>query len=202
MRNIRGYDYGGEGIYTDENVAGVYITGNAAGNVSGAGLYLHCGLNQSVVNNIFWGSRQPSGTHFSESNPGGLMGTCNTGGVEPQWTNISALLLKNVFELTEEGSQLFNPGNILGAEVFDSNVYWTSAGSPDALRWLGNESNSPMRTWQQWNSGGQDLGGAVGDPLISDPTSNDFRLLPGSPALARGFQQLFPNGPPGPRVSR
>ena len=49
VRDIRGYNYGGEGVYTDENVAGVYITGNALGNVSGASVYLHCGDNHTVV---------------------------------------------------------------------------------------------------------------------------------------------------------
>jgi len=41
VRNVRGYNYGGEGMYTDENVAGVYVVGNALGNVSGASLYFH-----------------------------------------------------------------------------------------------------------------------------------------------------------------
>lgn len=201
MRNVRGYDYGGEGIYADENVAGVYITGNAVGNVSGAALYLHCGLNQSVVNNIFWGGKQASGPHFTGGGAG-LVGSCNTGGVEPQWTNISALLQHNVFELTVPGSTLFNTGQTLGAEAYSSNVWWVTpaAGAPSGLRWLGNVSTSPLRTWQQWQAGGQDVQGAVADPLIADAAGSDFTLLPGSPALALGFQQLFPNGPPGPRV--
>ena len=29
VRDIRGYNYGGNGAYTDENVAGVYFVGNA-----------------------------------------------------------------------------------------------------------------------------------------------------------------------------
>jgi hypothetical protein len=49
VRDIRGYNYGGEGVYADENVAGVFITGNALGNVSGASVYLHCGDNHTVV---------------------------------------------------------------------------------------------------------------------------------------------------------
>ena len=128
------------------------------------------------------------------------MGCVIRGGVDPQWTNISALLQNNVFELTVEGSTLFDKGQVLGAEVFQNNVWWASpsAGDPASLRWLGNVSTAALRTWEEWQAAGQDVQGAVGDPLIADPTASDFRLLPGSPALARGFKQLFPNGPPGP----
>lgn len=41
-------------VYTDENVAGVTFVGNALTNISGDAVYLHCGLNQTVINNLLY----------------------------------------------------------------------------------------------------------------------------------------------------
>jgi hypothetical protein len=53
-------------------------------------------------------------------------------------------------------------------------------------------------TFAQWQGGGEDAGSAVADPLIADAPGGNFTLLPGSPALTRGFQQLDLEGV-GPR---
>jgi hypothetical protein len=66
----------------------------------------------------------------------------------------------------------------------------------DALRWP-DAQNAVDRTWAQWQAAGQDVAGAVADPLVSN-AGTDFTLLPGSPALALGFQQL--NQTWGPRA--
>ena len=188
-------------MYTDENVAGVYITGNAVGNVSGAAVYLHCGDNQTVANNIAWGAHQAYKPTFAGAPA--LLGSCNTGGVEPRYANISALLHTNVFLLTAQGSALFDAQQVFSHEQFADNVYWSAppAPAPGDLQWPpSNASARPWawRTWAQWQGAGNDGGSAVGDPLVADAQGSNFTLLPGSPALARGFQQLFPT-PPGPR---
>ena len=188
MRDVRGYNYGGEGVYTDENVAGVSVIGNALGNVSGASLYLHCGVDQVVTNNIVWGNGQPSGPAYHGS--GGLVGSCNTGGVDPQYTNISAAVDLNVFLLTEPGAGLFNNGSLDWRNMtFSRNVYWAAPPlRADALRWP-DAQNAVDRTWAQWQAAGQDTAGALADPLVASAGA-DFTLQPGSPALALGFQQL------------
>ena len=197
VRNVRGYNYGGEGVYTDENVAGVAVIGNALGNVSGASLYLHCGVDQVVTNNVVWGNGQPSGPAYHGS--GGLVGSCNTGGVDPQYTNVSALVDRNIFLLTQPSTGLFNNGSLDWLNMtFSRNVYWAVPPlRADALRWPDAQNDVDL-TWAQWQAAGQDASGAVADPLVASADSSDFTLLPGSPALALGFQQL--NQTWGPRA--
>ena len=167
--------------------------------MSGASIYLHCGDNQTVTNNIAWGSHQVNKPSFSA----GLVGSCNSGGVQPRWENISALLTTNIFLVSAEGAALFNSGQVFTDEVFTDNIYWTVApAAPSGLEWPpADESARPWtwRTFAQWQAAGNDAGSAVADPLVADPAASDFTLKPGSPALARGFQQLFPTAP-GPRV--
>jgi hypothetical protein len=90
-------------VYTDENVAGVTFIGNALTNISGDAVYLHCGLNQTVVNNLLYDGHAATGGEFST----GLLGACNTGGVPAQFTNISALIATNVWLVNGPGSTLF-----------------------------------------------------------------------------------------------
>ena len=162
----------------------------AIGNVSGASLYMHCGLEQVIQNNIFWGNHQSPRADKSYVGSPGLIGSCNTGGVEPQWTNISATLASNIFLLTATGSTLFNGGSFFQNESFSSNVYFAAppVNATTALLWPG-VAESTWRDWQEWLAAGQDTGSTIADPLVASVGVN-FTLLPGSPALARGFQQL------------
>ena len=184
VRGVRGYNYGGEGVYCDENVAGVAIEGNAVGNVSGAAVYLHCGDGLSVGGNIMHTAHATAGGAFAS----GLFGGCNTGGVEPRYENISAAVAGNVWLATTPGGTLFNRGQIypVRSEAYSSNVYWSTSGGALAFP-LTPDINS---TFAQWQGAGEDVGGVVADPLVADLAGGDFRLLPGSPALQRGFQQL------------
>lgn len=179
-----------KGVYLDENVAGVYITQNAVGNVSGAAVYIHCGLNQSVVNNIVWAGHELSGRSFKGAS--GLVGFCNTGGVEPRYTNVSAVIDTNVFLVANDGATLFNEGQFFGHVAFERNVYWALAPlNASALLWPGpGTPSSGWRSWAQWQADGFDAGSAVADPLLQRLDGSDFQLLAGSPALRRGFLQL------------
>jgi hypothetical protein len=201
VRDVRAYNYGGEGVYTDENVAGVYVVGNALGNVSGASVYLHCGDNHTLTNNIVWGAHQKYKSTYAGSPA--LVGSCNTGGVDPRFENISATITMNVFLLTTDTSSLFDANQVFSHIDFDNNVYWASSpATPDGLIYPpANESAKPWtwRTFAQWQAAGNDVGSTIADPLVADPTNSDFTLAQNSPALTRGFQQLFPNAPPGPR---
>ncbi len=93
--------------------------------------------------------------------------------------------------MSTPGGTLFNSGNLFPTanETYQSNIYFVApSGAPSALSWpLPPAFNA---TFQQWQAAGEDTMGAVADPLVADLQGGDFRLLPGSPALARGFQQL------------
>ena len=55
------------------------------------------------------------------------------------------------------------------------------------------QGNASFEEWHFAN-GGHDQGSAVADPLFVDEERLDFRLKQGSPALARGFEQLSLDG--------
>ncbi len=133
------------------------------------------------------------------------MGSCNTGGVDPKYENISGLITTNVFLLTTNESTLFDSGQVFSHLAFDSNVYFSSpAIAPGGLEWPPADDTArpwSWRTFSQWQSGGNDAAGTVADPLVADPAGSDFTLAADSPALARGFQQLFPGAQPGPRAT-
>lgn len=70
----------------------------------------------------------------------------------------------------------------------------------DRNTWFLTGSRTPIAgagagSWAEWRAlreGRFDAAGGVDDPRIADPERGDFRLFPGSPALARGFVPVDP----------
>lgn len=60
-----------------------------------------------------------------------------------------------------------------------NNLYWNAAGLPVKFR---------DKSWEQWQSSGQDEGSIIADPLFVDAANGDFRLKPNSPAMLIGFK--------------
>ena len=149
-------------------------------------MYFHCGLNLTAHNNILYGGDAQQEGQTS------LLGMCNTGGVAPAETNISATITNNVFVVVGAASTLFEAGELAPtANVScDANVYW-AAPPRNASSLAFPPGNS--RTFVQWQAAGEDAASAVADPLIANAGTGDgadWTLLPASPALARGFRQL------------
>lgn len=65
--------------------------------------------------------------------------------------------------------------------AFDHNLYWRQGGGDIRFGSL---------TWEEWRKKGMDRGSQIADPRIVNPERGDFRLQPGSPAAALGFQPL------------
>jgi hypothetical protein len=68
----------------------------------------------------------------------------------------------------------------------DNNVFYHTSGLYKCYKeWR------PPRTWTEWQSFGFDAHSATGqDPLFTDIANDDYTLLPGSPGLSRGFEQI------------
>lgn len=47
-----------------------------------------------------------------------------------------------------------------------------------------------MVSWEEWRRTGQDAHSIIADPMFVDPAAHDYRLKPGSPALALGFKPI------------
>ena len=63
----------------------------------------------------------------------------------------------------------------------DYNVFWSTAEpAPRLANW----------TLEEWQQKGHDRASLIADPLFEDPQNGDFRLRPGSPALALGFKAI------------
>lgn len=161
FHDIRSRGYGGWAIYTDEGSTDILIEKNLAYRTKSASFHQHYGRNNLVQNNIL---------AFSEE-------------AQVARTRIEAhcsfAFRRNVV--------LFATGRVLSgswSEVrceFDGNLYWDRSGRP--LDFAG-------RTLEQWQRLGFDRGSVVADPLFVDPDHGDFRLRPGSPVRAIGFEEF------------
>ena len=181
VRRVTGYAGAGSGAYTDENVAGVFFSRNAFVDASQNALYLHCGNNQTAVNNIFY----MAGSAPTRQGSAAVLGSCNTGGVAPADENISATIDLNIFVVNGSFPTLFTPFEIYPTEnmTFTRNCYWTVPNAPKF-------PPENKLSFAQWQALGMDTNSVVADPLISDAQASNFLLQPGSPALQLGFEQL------------
>ena len=63
--------------------------------------------------------------------------------------------------------------------IWAGNLWYDFSGRPPDFDGLG---------WDKWRTCGKEAGGAYADPLFANAAANDFRLTPGSPAFALGFE--------------
>ena len=70
------------------------------------------------------------------------------------------------------------------ASEFDYNLFFNPAGEPIITGFKGN------LTLAEWRRLGFDRHSQIGDPMFIDPEHGDYRVHPGSPALALGFNNF------------
>jgi hypothetical protein len=78
----------------------------------------------------------------------------------------------------------------------DWNVYFSPTKKLEEVKFNG-------LAWSTWQKSGKDRHSVYADPMFADAAKRDFRLKPGSPALALGFEPIDtsmvgPRGPVGP----
>lgn len=181
------FSYGSNGVYMDEQVSAVNITRNLITDIGHTGIYNHCGNDHFESNNLL--------IRLARQNGGQYLGSCNSGG-NPTWPNLphGFSFTRSVVVVDPAGGPLTRDRDYR-ATVFNDNVYWSADGNSAShlLVFAGNLS------WAAWRATGNDTNSVIADPLLSDPVAGNYTLLPGSPALARGFQQL-PYANAGPRA--
>lgn len=161
FHDIQSRGYGGWAIYTDEGSTDILIEKNLAYRTKSASFHQHYGRNNLVQNNILAFSAEAQVARTR---------------VE---AHTSFVFRRNLV--------FFDKGRLLSgnwSEVrcgFEGNLYWDRSGR--ALDFGG-------RTLEQWQRLGYDRGSVVADPLFVDPDHGDFRLRPGSPARAIGFEEF------------
>ena len=127
----------------------------------------------------------------------------------PNWG--APLKVKALPHIKYEGVMILGTTGLWASE-FSSNMYWTNgmglqppASVLHSRGFMCNNSNPPGQNWpgcsfQSWQKSGFDVHGAIADPLFVNPTGRDFRLRPGSPALAMGIVSIVPSY--GPRLQK
>jgi len=174
----RDYSYGSNGVYADEQAAALNVTGNVIEDVGGACVYHHCGGAQHGSNNIV--------ARCGRQRGGSYLKSCNSGG-NPTWPRLphGFTSLRNVWVVDSAGgAPLTSDSDYRGTDI-DDNVYWQEGGGGAALLTF-----PGGRTLAEWQRTGNDTRSVVADPLVADIDGGNFTLLPGSPALERGFRQI------------
>ena len=173
------------GIYLDNMTSNCVVYGNIIARVGMIGILMHNGKNNLIENNVIVDS--PVGIKFQDvivslrafTRYAGFM----TGNV----------LHRNIYSRTRPGSIPIafevERGEDRVVAFCDENLYHGVAGSACRVRqrnWRDAGKNRDY-TGEEWQRLGFDEGSLVGDPLFVDPSKDDYRLQPDSPALKLGF---------------
>jgi Right handed beta helix region len=173
IHDVSVFIYGGWGLYTDEGSSGIVLESNIVYRCQSAGFHQHYGETNLLYNNIFALNQDHQ-----------LMRTR----AEP---HLSFTFSNNIV--------YFSSGDLLGGNwtgdglAVDHNIYFDTRIGAIAPSTMGGALK-----FEDWRGRGHDLHSVFADPLFVAPATGDFRLKPGSPALAFGFHSLDGRGA-GPR---
>ena len=163
FHDIESWDYGGWGIYLDATSSHMLVENNLVYRTNRGGFHLHFGRDDIVRNNIFAmsGERQIIRSQAEEGD---------------------TFTFKNNIVYWSDGvlfaDYALNSWGKLGYTI-DENLYWRTGGLPIELEGMTNE---------EWKAARMDANSLVADPLFVDPSKDDYRLKPNSPASKIGFK--------------
>ena len=165
IHHVTCFGYGGWGLYTDEGSTGITMEGNVVHDTTDGGFHQHYGKDNVIRNNVFAFSEdyQVKRSRAEE--------------------HLSYTFERNII--------VFDRGDLLGGNwsgttanfLHKRNVYWDISARPVTFT----EKKLSLADWQKK---GQDVGSVIADPMFADPAVRDFRLQPGSPALALGIKSI------------
>lgn len=195
------------GVYLDGAAAGIDVVGNIIGSTLHGAVFDNAGGNNTQTNNIFLAdsdslAMMDFGAQGGNNNPlpDGKPSSTEIAGNTVQrnifyWTgNITHVLASQ----DPWGDGFLKPHRGKGC---DHNLYYNphlGAEGTAAARVFPGDSN--LSVWQHLHIGTQlreeatehDMHSIIADPLFVDPARGNFDLLPGSAALALGFQPIPP----------
>lgn len=174
VHGIRRWNYGGHALYNDEGSQGVTVENNLLYDAPDV-YHIHYGREILVRNNIF------------ANCTGRILGM---GDYEP---HVTSYMYGNIF-YWKEGSLVTAPWTNAKEYEFqmNPNCEWTRAKRRDHTLANWNTVFNPTLTREQgekqMKDGFVNISSRWEDPLFENPDAGDFRLKPGSPALAVGFE--------------
>ncbi len=207
------------GLYTDEGSSNVILQNNVVYDTKDAGFHQHYGTDNVIINNIFAfpsskycsakeageGQCDNSAIRSSQHMDCGLWEEGGSSGATPDYgCNSSFTFTRNIVLLgTQDVSGnatthmhltfvAYRHPEVNGLRnmTWGDNVYWSAplgVGSTAALRF---GTDFPPLNFSAWQTTFHDATSVVADPQFVDAQGKNFALLPGSPALAMGFQPI------------
>jgi formylglycine-generating enzyme required for sulfatase activity len=159
FHDIYANSYGGWGLYTDEGSTGILFENNLVFRTKTGSFHQHYGKENVLRNNILAESREQQ-----------LQATRLE-------DHLSFTMEKNIV-YWDTGKLLAGPWDKLRFVARD-NLYWPARHEP--VKFAGNSLSG-------WQAKGHEAGSQIADPGFVDPSVDDYRLRPDSPALAIGFK--------------
>lgn len=171
VHDVRGFRYGGTGIYTDEGSSYIIIENNILYHVQSSAFNQHYGKHNTLRNNVVC----KCGECVRHSKPEEHIGFVSQ-------SNIFVSDDKPFCGYGTSGRPCEAPMMIQG----NHNLFFDSHGNH-----CFHSTAGTVRTLEQAQSElGLERNSVYADPCFVDYENNDFRLLPGSPAYALGFRDI------------
>lgn len=166
IHDIRGYIYGGWGLYCDEGSEGIVMEDNICWNTADGGFHQHFGTGCLIRNNIFAFNRDRGAVRGERP---------VVQGIPCKFDFVNNIVYIKSGSLVDE--KIFNVGG-----VWANNLWYDVRGKGQAR--LGGVG------WDEWVRRGRESGGVFADPLFANPERYDFRLADNSPAFKLGFRAI------------
>ncbi|XP_065832900.1 uncharacterized protein [Oscarella lobularis] len=166
------FNYGGDGIYTDEAAGGVIVQYNLVFDVDATGVYFHCGMGNEASNNFLVGTDRLGHR--------GALGGCNMGGFSIQVPQRFSFV-RNIVDVTSSAGHAM-VGTDYTNTTFDYNLYHNTSNPLN----FANE-----KSFEQWQASGKDVHSVIADPQFESAAKGDYYSLRStSPAFKLGIQQM------------